>query len=89
MSGLRPGPGVAVIEDDDGAVYIASLPEGPIHVLDGVAAVIWAVARGTDRARIAQEVAEVTAADLGEVRVEVEAFIDDLITRGLLEADRD
>ncbi|RZS63477.1 coenzyme PQQ synthesis protein D (PqqD) [Agromyces ramosus] len=81
---LRPPPGVAVIEDGE-TVYAAALPRGPIVVLEGVAALIWTTARHADRADIANEIAEATGADIRSVGPEVDAFLDGLVERGLLE----
>ena len=41
MTAYRPGPGIATEQHDD-AVYVARLPDGPIIVLEGTAALIWA-----------------------------------------------
>lgn len=83
MTGLRRAPGVGVLEQD-GAVYTAHLPDGPIVVLDGVAGVIWRAACAGDRAMIAVRVAEATDASAEEIRDEVDAFVADLVERGLL-----
>ena len=59
MTRLKPASDVATTEED-GTVYAAHLPDGPIVVLDGIA-----------------------APDV--IRADVEAFVDDLVARGLLE----
>jgi hypothetical protein len=86
MSGLRASPAVAVVEEGD-TVYAARLPDGPILVLDGVAALVWDAARRNRRREVAHEVAEATGADLAAIRPVIDAFIDDLVDRGLLVAD--
>ena len=86
MSGLRPAPGVAFVEQG-GVVYAAPLPDGPIVVLDGGAAAIWVAACDGPRPTIAQRVARATGADLAEVGPHVDVFVDELLRRGLLIAD--
>ena len=86
MSHLRPGPGVAVIEEG-GVVYAAPLPDGPIVVLDGGAAAIWIEACAGERSALAERVAAATEVAVDAVRPEVEAFVDELLARGLLVAD--
>ncbi|WP_448006676.1 PqqD family protein [Agromyces bauzanensis] len=85
MTGYRPAPGVAVVDDDD-VVYVANLPEGPIVVLDGVAGVIWSEACDGPRSTIAERVAAVTDAAVEDIRGDVESFVDQLVQRGLLVA---
>jgi hypothetical protein len=88
MSRLRPGPGVAVVEEGD-VVYAAPVPDGPIAVLDGGAAAIWDAARAGERESIAERVTELTGAPLSAVRDEVERIVEDLLRRGLLVAVED
>jgi hypothetical protein len=83
MSGLRPAPGVAVVEEGD-VVYAAPVPDGPIAVLDGGAAAIWIAACAGDRESIAERVSELTGAPMSAVQAEVERIVDDLVRRGLL-----
>ena len=86
MSRLRPAHGVAVVEDDL-VVYAAPLPDGPILVLDGGAAAIWIEACAGERSSLAERVAAATGVPVDTVRPEVEAFVDELLARGLLVAD--
>ncbi|GAA1799192.1 PqqD family peptide modification chaperone [Agromyces neolithicus] len=86
MTGLRRAPGIG-IQEQNGAVYVAPLPDGPIVVLDGVAGVIWHAACAGDRATIAERVAEATDAAADEIRDDVDAFVADLVARGLLVYD--
>ncbi|MFE5670495.1 PqqD family protein [Agromyces sp. NPDC056523] len=84
MTRLRPGTGVAITEDAD-TVYAAYLPGGPIVVLDGIAALIWAEACGGERETIIERVAEATDAAPEVIRADVDAFVADLMARGLLQ----
>jgi hypothetical protein len=85
MSGLRRPRDVATLEQDD-IVYAAHLPAGPIVVLDGIAALIWDEACSGERATIAERVAETTDAAPDAIRPVVNAFVADLVARGLLES---
>ena len=74
----------AVVAADGLTVWVAGLPGGPIHVLEGVAASIWTAATSTPaeawRTRVAAEWEQ--SADI--VAEQVDAFVDDLVARGLL-----
>jgi hypothetical protein len=83
---LRVAAGVGV-ESVAGAVYAAPLPDGPIMVLEGVAALIWSEAGGADRADVAAAVAETTGQDVSFIRAHVDEFIDQMIARGMLVED--
>ena len=52
MSRLRVAENVGVDVVDD-VVYVAPLPDGPIAVLDGIAAFIWEETLGTEREHVA------------------------------------
>jgi len=80
---LQPAVGVAVVEAE-GVVYAASLPDGPIVVLEGGAAAIWIEACRGDRASVAQRVAKTTGTSIETVAEHVESFVDQLLQRGLL-----
>jgi hypothetical protein len=84
MTRLRPAHGVGTVEDGD-TVYAARLPDGPIVVLDGIATLIWGEACGGGRESIADRVAGRTDAAADAIRADVEAFVADLVSRGLLE----
>jgi Coenzyme PQQ synthesis protein D (PqqD) len=75
-------PGVAAETDGD-AVYAARLPDGPIMVLDGVAAVIWEEACASDEDVVAR-VAERTGVTPAEVADSVAEFLAQLVRAGLL-----
>jgi hypothetical protein len=84
--GLRPAAGIGVVDEGD-VVYAATLPDGPIVVLDDIAAMIWSAACDGPRHVIADRVAAATGAPIEEIRVHVESFVDSLVARGLLEPD--
>ena len=83
MTCYRRPPDLAVVEDP-AAVYAARLPDGPIVVLDGVAGLIWAAACEGPAATIVDRVAAVTDASPDAIRADVDAFVVDLVRRGLL-----
>ena len=75
------GVGVEILGD---VVYAAPLPDGPILVLEGVAALIWLEATAEPRGSVADVVATATGQDAASIRSYVEGFIDEMISRGLL-----
>jgi hypothetical protein len=70
--------------DDGEAVYVASLPRGPIAVLDGPAAVIWRAFVAGNRETTASRVAEAAGVGPDDVRPAVEEFLSQLDQAGLL-----
>ena len=84
MNGYRPRGGVGLVEHED-VLYVATLPDGPIVVLDGISALIWDEACGGDRETIVDRVAAATNVTPEAIRADVEAFVADLVARGLLE----
>ncbi len=84
---LRVATGLAQL-DRDGVVYVASLPGGPITVLEGTAASIWVHASGHARAEVVEGLAEELGVEISEIEGDVEAFIDTLLERGLLVEER-
>ena len=80
---LFAGPGLAAL-DDEGIVYLASLPRGPIAVLDGTAAVIWRHAIGHSRAEVVERLADKWGCDRAAIQRDIDEFIDDLLERDLL-----
>ncbi|GGI46694.1 hypothetical protein BCL57_001107 [Agromyces flavus] len=66
------------------AIYLAPLPEGPILVLDGVAALIFTEAMQGDREHLVDRVLAQVDGPIDEIASHVSAFLDDLVARGLL-----
>ncbi|WP_353827020.1 PqqD family protein [Agromyces sp. SYSU T0242] len=87
MGGYRTGDAVGVLEYG-GELYAATLPDGPIAVLDGVAGLIWLEAVGGPAETLVERVAEATGAEPEVIRGEVERFVAELVARGLLVAER-
>lgn len=83
MSGYRPGEAVGIVDHED-KLYVATLPDGPIVVLDGISALIWDEACAGDRETIVERVAAVTNAAPDAIRAHVQGFMADLVSRGLL-----
>jgi len=83
MTQLRVPDRVAVCRIDD-VLYVAALPSGPIHVLNGVAALIWEESLAGSRGDLAARVAAATDASAEEVAGDVAVFVDGLLERGLL-----
>ena len=84
MNGYRPSDAVGIVEHED-VLYVATLPDGPIIVLDGISALIWDEACAGDRETIVDRVAAATDATTEAIRADVEAFVAELVARGLLE----
>lgn len=78
------GVGVEILDD---VVYVAPLPDGPITVLAGVAALIWSEACDAIRGDVAAAVAQLTEQDVAAIRPYVDGFVDDLLSRKLLVED--
>lgn len=66
------------------AVYVAPLPDGPILVFEGVAALVWDAVTTLDREDVVDEIAEQTASVPADIRATVDTFIADLIDRALI-----
>ena len=80
---MRVGPRVAATTYDE-KVYVAHLPHGPIHVLEGMAALIWAHALVVPRARLAAALTEEVEGDPATIHAGVSAFVDSLLQQRLL-----
>ena len=78
----------AVVAADGLTVWVAGLPGGPIHVLEGVAASIWTSATSTPAEGWRTRVATAWEQSSDAVAEQVEAFVDDLVARGLLRPTR-
>lgn len=81
---IPSGLGVDVVAD---TVYVAPLPDGPIAVLEGIAALIWSEADGRGRDEIVAALAEATGEQAEAIGQTVQDFVDDLVARGLLAED--
>ncbi len=82
----RPGPDTGVVVSDDGrSVYVARLPGGPLLVLSGPAAVIWAEATTAPAHGWVSRVAASVDQPEDVIASDVAAFVDDLRARALLE----
>jgi hypothetical protein len=81
----RPGPDTGVVVSDDGrSVFVARLPGGPLLVLEGPAAVIWAEATTAPAQGWVSRVAASVDQPEDAISAEVTAFVDDLRARDLL-----
>ncbi|GAA1059033.1 PqqD family peptide modification chaperone [Agromyces bracchium] len=72
------------LEASGDAIYLAPLPDGPILVLDGVAALIFTEATQGDREYLVDRVIGQVAGPAEDIASHVDAFLDDLVARGLL-----
>ncbi|MBY6060287.1 PqqD family peptide modification chaperone [Microbacterium esteraromaticum] len=70
--------------DEDGVVYVAPLPDGPILVLDGVSALIWQTVCDSQVDDAVAYVADATGQRPDDIAGHIEAFIDGLVRRGAL-----
>lgn len=70
-------------EGGDPRVFVALLPGGPVSVLPDVSALIWVAAVEMDDP-VVETVARQTGHPVETVRADVEAFLEDLVGRGLL-----
>ncbi|GAA6527724.1 PqqD family protein [Intrasporangium sp. DVR] len=84
--GIAPDVGHVDSEVDGASVaYVARLPEGPPLVLADSAAVIWGAARtGGTLDEIVDRVAEAFDVPPAEIVGDVTAFVEQLVTLGLL-----
>ena len=87
MTGYRPAPGTAV-EQHEGTVYVARLPDGPIIVLEGTAALIWVEACSSADGAISDRVGDRVDRDAAEIAGDVDALVQDFVARGLLREAR-
>jgi len=82
MTRFRRAPDTAAVEHDDGTVYAARLPDGPILVLTGTAARVW-------RAVVDTGVDDLESARDGTNGADPEPFAEALVDAGLLIAQED
>ena len=83
MSRLVLAPGVSVL-DEGSTVYLAPLPDGPIAVLEDIAASIFRLAVEGSTETLADRVRAGFDPPGADVADEVERFIAGLIALGLL-----
>lgn len=83
MTSLRVSDRVGVTEEE-GVVFVARLPDGPILELGGTAALVWRRAFDGPREQIADRVSQDAGTDPAEIRDEVNSFVETLIELGLL-----
>ena len=83
MTALEAADRVAAVVTPE-AVYVARLPDGPILVLNGTAALVWQSAVASKRETIAERIAAATSMPVDGIRTDVEAFLESLIAQGLL-----
>lgn len=71
---------------EDGVLYVAALPDGPILVLAGTAADIWRIAPGAEPAELARRLPE----HLSETRADrPDRFVAAFVEAGLLTIEED
>ncbi len=81
-----PGRDVGVAVSDNGAtIYLAHLPDGPLLVLEGVAALIWHEATTAPAEGWVERVATTVHRSVADITAEVEAFVRDLRDRRLVQ----
>lgn len=84
-SAYRVSRDVGVTVGADGlTLYVASLPAGPLVVLEGAAAVIWSQATSGPADGWVGRVADAVGRSEAEITADTEAFVADLCTRGLV-----
>lgn len=82
MSRFAAADHVGVVEAD-GAIFVARLPDGPIIRLSGTAAAIWTAALENGDALL-RSVSEIVGVPETVIAADVDAFVSDLVQRGLL-----
>jgi hypothetical protein len=88
MTLLGPAQHVGV-EDHGEVVYIAPLPDGPIRVLEGVAALIWRAACAGPSHTIAPRVLFDVADPPADASDMIESVVSELRMAGLLVVESD
>lgn len=85
---LRWPDDVGAHDEPDGT-YLARLPDGPIHVLEPVAAMIWHASLAGDREGIARRVAAVHGGRAEDYEQRVKELVPRFLRLGLLEEELD
>jgi hypothetical protein len=73
---------VGFVEADD-SVFVARLPDGPIMKLSATASIIWKAALGHGESLVSR-VSEQIGLPAASIAADIDAFIADLVERGLL-----
>lgn len=84
---FSPGPDVHVVipdEETSTTVYVATMPDGPILVLQDEAGLIWLEATRSSPDDWLGRVARRAEASEAEVEPSARSFVDDLVARQLL-----
>lgn len=71
--------------EDVATLYLAPLPNGPISVLRGTAALIWLAATEGPHRTLVERVAAEAGSSVSQVEAEVEAFLAELAGADLLD----
>lgn len=74
----------AVYSVDDGPIFLALLPDGPILVLEGVAALIYEEATAAPADEWMRRIVLATGHGWSAIKGDVLHFVDDLVERGFL-----
>lgn len=82
MTYHRPAD-IAVVASDE-ALYLATLPAGPIHVLEGTAALIWEHALERTAADTVASVAAAVCLEPADVDADTRQFLRELVAGKLL-----
>lgn len=69
----------------DGVLFLARLPDGPIHHLNGAAAIVHDVAPGRSAEEVVTAVAQAVGLDPARVDADVRACLADLEALGLID----
>lgn len=85
MSGVYARPSTIAVVATPDALYLGELPRGPVHVLNGTAALIWEHAVGRTPHQTIASVAEAAGVDADAVRPDVERFLAELEQRRFLD----
>jgi len=70
--------------EEDGEWYVARVPQGPIQVLRGSAAIIWEESVDQERVGLSERVARRVDSSVADVQQDVQWFVAQLVERGLL-----
>lgn len=83
MTRLQRPPRLAVVESEE-TLYLAVIPEGPVHALDPVAAAIWWAAQEVDEEQLSGAIAAQFEAPEAAVGPHVRSLIEQTLAAALL-----